>query len=40
MDWQTHTAAAIVIVTLVIFIVRFFRPGRKSGCDRGCCGKK
>ncbi len=40
MDWQTVAAAAIVAVTLATFVIRFFRPGRKSGCAKGCCGKK
>ena len=41
MDWQTLTAAGIVTVTLVIFLVRFARPKKKSGCAKDCgCGKK
>ncbi len=40
MDWQTLTAAAIVIITLTIFLVRFIRPKKKSGCGKDCgCGK-
>ncbi len=41
MDWQTLTAAGIVTVTLVIFLVRLARPKKKSGCNKkGCgCGK-
>jgi hypothetical protein len=41
MDWQTITAAAVVIVTLTIFLVRLARPKKGSGCDHGCgCDKK
>jgi hypothetical protein len=41
MDWQTLTAAGIVALTLVIFLVRLARrPRRKSGCGHDCgCGK-
>jgi hypothetical protein len=39
-DWQTLTAAGIVIITLTIFLLRLARPKKKSGCDHGCaCGK-
>ncbi len=41
MNWQTYTAAAIVLVTLAIFIIRIARPGGESSCGKGCgCGKK
>jgi len=41
MDWQTLTAAGIVIVTLTIFLVRLARPKKKSGCGHDCgCKKK
>ena len=43
MDWQTPTAAAIVIVTLTIFMVRMARPRKRGGCGHGCghgCGRK
>lgn len=40
MDWQTLTAAGVVIVTLTIFLVRLARPKKKSGCGHDCgCGK-
>ena len=40
MDWQTLTAAGIVVLTLTIFLVRLARPRRKPGCDHDCgCGK-
>ncbi len=40
MDWQTFTAVGSVVITLVIFLVRFTRPQKKSGCGHGCgCGK-
>jgi hypothetical protein len=40
MDWQTLTAAGIVVVTLTIFLVRLARPKKKSGCGHDCgCGK-
>jgi hypothetical protein len=40
MDWQTLTAAAIVVLTLTVFLVRLTRPRRKSGCGHDCgCGK-
>lgn len=40
MDWQTVIAAAIVGITLVIFIVSFARRKKKSGCGHDCgCGK-
>ena len=39
MDWQTTTAFACVIATLLIFIIRLFRPKSKSGCGKDCgCG--
>jgi hypothetical protein len=38
--WQSLTAAGIVIFTLLIFMVRLFRPQKKSGCGNDCgCGK-
>jgi hypothetical protein len=41
MDWQTYTAAGIVIVTLAILLVRLARPRKKAGCGHPCgCGKK
>jgi hypothetical protein len=40
MEWQTLTAAGVVTITLVIFLVRLARPKKKSGCKPGCgCGK-
>lgn len=40
MDWQTLTAAGIVVITLTIFLVRIARPRRKTGCGHDCgCGK-
>ena len=39
-DWQTLTAAGIVIVTLAFFLVRLARPKKKSGCGHGCDCKK
>ena len=40
MDWQTLTAAGIVGITLVIFIVRLTLPKKKSGCGHDCgCDK-
>ena len=40
MDWQTLTAAGIVIITLTIFLVRLVRPKKKSDCGHGCgCDK-
>jgi hypothetical protein len=40
MDWQTLTAAGIVGITLVIFLIRITRPKKKSGCGHDCgCGK-
>jgi hypothetical protein len=40
MDWQTHTAVAIVVLTLTVFLVRLARPRRKPGCGHNCgCGK-
>lgn len=41
MDWQTYTAAGIVAITLVIFLVRLARPKKKPGCGHDCgCGRK
>jgi hypothetical protein len=41
MDWQTLTAAGIVVFTLTIFLVRLARrPRGKSVCGHDCdCGK-
>jgi hypothetical protein len=40
MDWQTYTAAGIVVITLTLFLVRLTRPKNKPGCGHGCdCGK-
>ncbi len=40
MDWQTYVAAAIVLITLAIFVVRLARRKKgKSGCGGGCCDK-
>jgi hypothetical protein len=37
MEWQTLTAAGIVVLTLTIFLVRLARrPRGNSGCDHGC----
>ena len=39
-DWQTLTAAGIVVITLAIFVARLTRPKKKSGCGKDCgCGK-
>lgn len=41
MDWQTLTAAGIVVMTLTIFLVRLARPKKKSSCGHDCgCNKK
>jgi hypothetical protein len=41
MDWQTLTALACVLITLLIFIFKLTRPKKNSGCDHGCdCRKK
>lgn len=40
MEWQTLTAAAVVTITLVIFLVRLARPKKKGSCKSGYgCGK-
>jgi hypothetical protein len=41
MDWQTYTAAGIVALTLVIFLVRLSkRSGKKGSCGHSCgCDK-
>ena len=40
MEWQSLIAAGIVVLTLTIFLVRFARPRRKSGCGHcSDCGK-
>ena len=42
MDWQTYTAAGIVVITLVIFLVRMSKKSAgKPSCGHNCgCGKK
>jgi hypothetical protein len=41
MDWQTYSALAIVVTTVVIFLVRLTRHKPKRGCDGHCdCGRK
>jgi hypothetical protein len=41
MDWQTYITIGIVTITLVIFLVRLIRPGKRGECGHGCgCGKK
>jgi hypothetical protein len=41
MDWQSYTAAGIVVITLVVFLVRLARPKKKPGCGHDCgCGRK
>lgn len=37
MDWQALAAAAIVVLTLVVFLIHLSRPRRKPGCG-GRCG--
>jgi hypothetical protein len=40
MDWQTYAAAAIVAITLAIFVFRMNRRKKgKPGCGGGCCDK-
>ncbi len=40
MDWQTLTAAGIVIITLTIFLIRLAKPKKKGGCGHNCgCDK-
>lgn len=40
MNWQTITTAAIVLVTLVIFVIRLTFAKNKPGCGHDCgCGK-
>ncbi len=40
MDWQTYSAAGIVILTLTFFLVRLARPKKKPGCGHHCgCGR-
>ena len=39
-NWQSWTAAGIVVITLVIFLIRAFRPKHGKGhCDDCSCGK-
>ena len=44
-SWQTPAAIGVVVVTMIVFVVRFFvgRAGKKAGgttCDGGCdCGE-
>ena len=42
MDWQTYTAAGIVALTILIFLVRLARrSGGGPSCGGGCgCGDK
>ena len=42
MDWQTPAAAAVVIITLTIFLVKLAKPmKKKSGCGHSWgCGSK
>jgi hypothetical protein len=41
MDWQTYTAAGIVAITLLVFLVRLARPKKKHGCGHDCgCDRK
>lgn len=41
MDWQTYTAAGVVTLTLVAFLVRLAKRKPKPGCGHGCaCPKK
>jgi len=42
MDWQEIVAIAVVLTTLLIFIIRMKRSGGKGGCgsDCGCDQKK
>ncbi|MFT3992532.1 MAG: hypothetical protein QM680_14115 [Luteolibacter sp.] len=41
LDWQTIAALGIVLITLSIFTVRFFRPKARKSCGHDCgCGKK
>ncbi|MEO8614540.1 MAG: hypothetical protein ABI600_05315 [Luteolibacter sp.] len=41
MDWQTLTAAGIVLVTLTIFLIRLLKPKKNTACGHDCgCGKK
>lgn len=37
-DWQSVAAAAIVLLTLVIFLCRFGRGRAKRGGSCGCSG--
>jgi hypothetical protein len=40
LDWQTLSAAGIVIFTLTIFLVKLARPKKKKSCGKNCgCGK-
>jgi hypothetical protein len=36
MDWQTLSAAGIVVITLTVFLIRLARPKKKSRCGKGC----
>ena len=41
MDTQSYLAAAIVLVTLGVFVVRLARRKPARGCGHDCgCGKK
>lgn len=38
-DWQSWAAGAIVLITMIIFILRLIR--KKPGCGGGCdCDRK
>jgi hypothetical protein len=40
-DWQTLVAGAVVVLTLLVFLIRLARPRRGGGCGHGCdCGRK
>ena len=40
MNWQTIIALAIVLITLVIFVIRLVFAKNKPGCGHDCgCGK-
>jgi hypothetical protein len=40
MDWQSIAAPAIVLVTIVFFIVFSQKKGKKPGCGGGCGCRK
>jgi hypothetical protein len=40
-DWQSLAAGAVVMITALVFLVRFARPRPGGGCCGNCdCGKK